>query len=377
MAIKVSGVNVIDDDRNLNVGVLTATSIDAPIEPLRFWPVDGSDDWNTSATYAFVYYGVGVAKSTGTINFRQGSISGTVLEAIDITDSKVSISGGQVYMNPSLANFPSGKEIFVEIPAGAFTSTELNNTSSSTAINTYSFTTGEVPYNTFSPANASTRQDIDINIVVEFKENITKGTGNIYLRSGSASGTILQTIDVTSGAVSVSGDTMTINPPSNLPNDTEIYVGSDDGVILNADGDSASAWQFPSWYHFRTAIAWPNLGAAGCGGYLICKSSRIYWITSTCEMGVYRSWYQRCDAATCAQQVSGCSGWFIPSIQQWQNPGQQCRQYFDWYTAPLWSNSPGDHPYHAWMMYLGNGSCSQGGKQNSNIYARAFRCVSY
>ena len=377
MAIKVSGVNVIDNDRNLNVGILTTTSVDAPIEPIRFNPEDGKTDWATNGTYMYIYYGIGVSKGTGTINFRRDSISGTIIEAIDVSDSKVSVSGGQVYINPAVSYYPAGKEIFVEVPAGAFTSTELNNTSSSTAINTYSFTTGGVQSTVYSPAHNTTRNDIDTNNVITFNENISKGTGNIYLRSGSNTGTILQTIDVTSGNVSVSGDTMTINPPSDLPNDTIISVQSDLGVILNTDGDSASGWQFPSWYYFRTAIAWPNLGAAGCGGYLICKSSRIYWITSTCEMGVYRTWYQRCDAATCAQQVSGCSGWFIPSIQQWQNPGQQCRQYFDWYTAPLWSNSPGDHPYHAWMMYLGNGTCSQGGKQTSHIYARAFRCVSY
>ncbi len=382
MAIKVSGVNVIDDDRNLNVGILTATAIDAPIEPIRFYPADGSTGWTINLTWVYVYYGIGMTRGSGTINFREGSISGTIIEAVPISNtSKVQVSGGSVYINPDISTFPSGKEIFVEVPAGAFTSSDLNSNSSSTAITTYSFTAGSILAQTpRSPQRQSEGNPIDTNIVIQFNENITKGTGNIYLRSGSSTGTILQTIDVTSSAVSVSGDTMTINPPSDFPNDTDIYVMSDAGIILNADGDAASGYQMPTgssqYYYFRTAIAWPNLGAAGCGGILICKASRRYWIASTCAMGVSRSWYQRTDARTNAQQVSGCSGWFVPSISQWQNPGVQCRQYFDYTTQTLWTNSQGGHPYHAWQIVLNNGTCYQSTKNNSKPI-RAFRCVSY
>ena len=42
MAIKVSGTNVIDNERNFNCGVATFTSLDVPPKPITFSPADGA-----------------------------------------------------------------------------------------------------------------------------------------------------------------------------------------------------------------------------------------------------------------------------------------------------------------------------------------------
>ena len=70
MAIQVSGVNVIDNERNINVGVLTATSVDVPPEVLTFSPTDASSDVSLD-TNIVITYSVSVIKGTGNITLRR------------------------------------------------------------------------------------------------------------------------------------------------------------------------------------------------------------------------------------------------------------------------------------------------------------------
>src|SRR6187401_1473614 len=63
--------------------------------------------------------------------------------------------------------------------------------------------------NNYLPADNSTNVSNTANLVLTFSENIQKGTGNILVKEG---GVTTQTIDVTSAAVTVTGNTATINP---------------------------------------------------------------------------------------------------------------------------------------------------------------------
>ena len=81
----------------------------------------------------------------------------------------------------------------------------------------------------------------------------------------------------------------------------------------------------------------PTLGSSFGGGFLICRASSVNWIVSPRSAEVSRTWYSRNDANTRAQQVSGCTGWFVPAIGQLQNPGLNCRD--NWGTSPCYSCS--------------------------------------
>ena len=81
MAIQVSGVNVIDDQRNLNVGVLTATTLDVPPQAITFSPTDGSSDVSLTSNIV-ITFNVDVSKGSGNITLREGSASGTVIQTI-------------------------------------------------------------------------------------------------------------------------------------------------------------------------------------------------------------------------------------------------------------------------------------------------------
>ena len=139
-AIKVSGTTVIDNDRNANAGIVTATSLDIDPLPITFSPTDGSSD-NALDTNIVITYNASVAKGSGNITLREGSASGTVIETIAVSSGTVSISAGQVTINPA-SDLPTGKDIYVVVDEGAFVQSNTDLGGSSPLLNTYNFTTG-------------------------------------------------------------------------------------------------------------------------------------------------------------------------------------------------------------------------------------------
>ena len=370
MAIQVSGVNVIDNERNLNVGVLTATSLDVPPQAITFSPTDNSSDVAITSNIV-ITFNSDVSKGSGNITLRAGSASGTAIETIAVSSGSVSVSGGEVTINPS--DFPTGNNIFVVVDAGAFTSSSLG--SETELINTYNFTTGPITTSSFSPSDGATDQDPTVNIVITFSENISKGSGNITLRQGGASGTVRQTIDVTSGAVSVSGTQATINPPSDLQFEEDTYVVVDQGCFLNAAGDADSGNAVINTYNFTTAPNIPPLGSSYEGGILIQASSGNAWVLAPNATCLSRSWYVRCHTTSCAQSVTGCSGWFLPTCSQMYNPAWTCRQYWDATASFFWTDSQVSMS-SSYALRFSRGQNCPCGKQN-DVATRSFRCVSY
>ncbi len=380
MAIQVSGVNVIDNERNASAGVVTATSLDVNPTPITFSPSDGSSDTSLDSNIV-ITYNASISKGSGNITLREGSASGTVIETIAVSSGSVSLSAAQVTINPS--DFPSGKDIYVVIDEGAFVQSNTELGGSSPLLNTYNFTTGPITTSSFSPSDGATTQEVDVNIVITFSENIAKGSGNITLRAGSASGTVRQTIDVTSGAVSVSGTQATINPPSDLEYEEDTYVVVDAGCFTNSDGDAASGNAIINTYNFTTKSA--ILGSAQHGGYIICAASSIYWVSAPGSTEVSRNWYNRNDGTLTANSNAACGDWFIPNCTQLYNPGFTCRTYWDNSDRPYWSNTEStwpNHPTYAGVdvafncsFSAGNVSCT--GSKTITRCIRAFRCVSY
>ena len=379
MAIKVSGTNVIDNERNFNVGVVTATSLDVPPSVVSFSPTDGSSDVSLTSNIVITFSAT-VEKGSGNITLREGSASGTVIETIAVSSGSVSISGGTVTINPS--DFPTGKDIYVVVDEGAFTSALLS--SGTELINTYNFTTGPITSTAFAPSDGATDQSVSTNINLYFSEAISKGSGNITIRSGSASGTIQQTIDVTSGAVSTysggNAHIATINPPSDLAYDTDTYIVVDAGCFRNADGDVASGNAIINTYNFTTESDIPPLGDAHQGGHLICCSGGNLWIVAPSSTEVVRSWYSKADATSLANTNAACGDWFIPTRAQLGNPGYKCRTYWEapqvnYSYGTYWSNTQ-HNDGRACYVSLYNDTCSNTNK-NSPYRVRAFRCVSY
>ena len=231
----------------------------------------------------------------------------------------------------------------------------------------------------FSPADGATNVEPTTNIVLTFNQFIQKPTtgigttANITLRNSSGIGTVLQTIGVSSTSVQVNGAVVTIDPPSPLPNSTNVYVV----IGASAFNSSGGNLSLINTYDFTTRSL--GLGDAYEGGFLICCASPLRWVVSPLSAEVSRTWYLRNDANTTAQSVSGCAGWFVPTLSQLQNPGYICRSFWGpspCYSSTTYGSSTENSARFAYGVNFTNGTAGNISKDGA-VCVRAFRCVTY
>ena len=77
----------------------------------------------------------------------------------------------------------------------------------------------------FNPADGTGSVALDSNISITFSENIQLGSGNIEIRQGSSSGTLVESFNVAGNSrVQVSGSTLTIDPTLNLSESVQYFL---------------------------------------------------------------------------------------------------------------------------------------------------------
>jgi len=412
MAIKISGSTIIDDDRNIvNAGVVTATLfsgdgsgltgvgvgtedsintsgiitayavyaeqfegfgdelIFSPT-PTAFSPIDGSVDNDLEPTIS-ITFDQNLELGIGSVSLRDGSAGGSEIESIGITSAN--ISGQTLSFTPS--TLPTDTDVYVVVPQGLVTNSLKGNNAE---INTYNFTTVDFAFLSITPPDGATNVGVGTSVSLTFTSPPSQGTGTIYIREGSAGGTTYASYDASSASeISIDGNTwhlqlaldygyeyFTVIPSTAITN----YAG------LNTTGTST---------HSFTTLAL-NLGDAFGGGYLICASGGTRWVVSPSSATVIRNWYIRSDSNTRAQEVSGCTGWFVPSSGQLQNPGFVCRTYWDSVSSSdayrHWSNTQAPNPDSAGFRGVNismSSNCCGYNDKASNFPIRSFRTVSY
>ena len=413
MAIKISGTTVVDDSRNIgNVGVATATlfsgdgsglsgvgvGTEGSINtsgiitatkfsaqkfvgfgdkiifgptPTAFSPTDGATDvaLDTNIVLTFnqpIYAGV------GSIFLRNSSGIGTEIEAIGITSSM--INNQTLTINPS-SNLPIDTDVYVVLPIGVVKNSAVNGNNA--LLDTYNFTTLNFTLDSINPTDGATNVDVDTDITLSFNNVPTRGTGTVELRSGSVGGSLIESFDAaSSGQISISGNDWILNPSSNLSYTDTVYTIIPSTAIVNYEGLNIGGGTAS---HSFTLKGLPALGSSFEGGTLICKSGGVGWVVATTSAIVCRNWYDRAQANTRAQQVSGCTGWFVPTCGQIQNPGYQCRTYWDCCgigNGVYWSNSPSPPGQGVAVNAFSNSVDFVNNKPNI-LMVRSFRCVSY
>jgi hypothetical protein len=137
----------------------------------------------------------------------------------------------------------------------------------------------------------------------------------------------------------------------------------------------------PSTSHpFFSSIAGAPLGSSIEGGFIICRAGGVGWIVSPYSAEVSRNWDSRNDANTTAQSASGCTGWFIPTLSQLQNPGYLCRSFWGpspCFSSTLYRSSTYRFPPFSYGMNFSNGLSCDTVFNSTVACVRAFRCVTY
>jgi hypothetical protein len=171
-------------------------------------PADNSTNVSSS-TNLVLTFNENIQKGSGNILIKEG---GVTAQTIDVASATVTVSGNTATINP--ADFAPGAAVNIEIGAGAFKDIFNNNYAGISNATTWNFSI--IPpdltpptVTAYSPTDNAGSVANNANLVLTFNENVQKGIGHIIIKEN---GVAIQTIDVVSIPVSVSGNTVTINP---------------------------------------------------------------------------------------------------------------------------------------------------------------------
>lgn len=120
---------------------------------------------------------------------------------------------------------------------------------------------------TLSPAHNSVDVGLNSDLVITFAQNVSKGTGNIYLRN-QTDNTILETININDSRVGITDNQLTITGMSLLQN-TEYYVNIDPSAILDLAGKDIKAFDNTDDWNFETVDLATNLEELTENGFKI------------------------------------------------------------------------------------------------------------
>jgi hypothetical protein len=115
----------------------------------------------------------------------------------------------------------------------------------------------------YSPGIAATGVGKTSNIVITFNKPINPNTGTITLKEGAADGSTVESFDVFSDRITISGGQLTIDPTSNFGAGTSYYVAMPAGAYKDILDTSSSPGI--STYSFQTTPATSSLWSWGNG----------------------------------------------------------------------------------------------------------------
>lgn len=108
-----------------------------------------------------------------------------------------------------------------------------------------------------TPANGATEVAIDTNLVFSASETVTaEASKNLVIKKADTS--VAQTISVTSAAVTVSGTTITVDPPADLEPNTTYYIDIDAGAFKDAANNLSDAYSGTTSWSFTTPAPTPE-----------------------------------------------------------------------------------------------------------------------
>jgi hypothetical protein len=170
-------------------------------------------------------------------------------------------------------------------------------------------------YSFIGPLNKEQNVKVDKKAIARiFNQPILLGnSGTARLRKESQTGEILEEFDVHSEKVSISAKELVLFPEKVLPYETEIFLTLDDGfVIAKSSGEKCNFLNETSEVTFSFTTEDP-IGKSLDGGTIISKSGGRYLIVSPKESELNLFWEEKEKAIAYTEEVTGTSGWFIPS----------------------------------------------------------------
>jgi autotransporter-associated beta strand protein len=145
---------------------------------------------------------------------------------------------------------------------------------------------------TFSPAGGSTVTNLATNLVVTFDEPVLKGTGSITLKNLSDATEAV--FDINDSAVTISGSSVTLNPPTDLLYEKNYAVQISSGAVADVSNNPFIGISDDTTWAFATVLANPIVSTGGpyvvpTGSSLALNASAIPSTGATVNSASY-SW---------------------------------------------------------------------------------------
>mgnify|MGYP001235301618 FL=1 len=147
----------------------------------------------------------------------------------------------------------------------------------------------------YNPDPYDTAVTFATGIGITFNQKIKAGSGNITLREDSSSGTVVENFGIGS-SVTITGNSLTIDPTSDLSESQVYYLELPSGVITNMAGDNyvGTAYTFQSLAYTRTLWTWGineygQLGQNQASAQLAAVSSPVQVPATTWRTTAYQS----------------------------------------------------------------------------------------
>jgi methionine-rich copper-binding protein CopC len=211
--------------------------------------------------------------TSGLITLKRASDNAT-FDSVDVSDARVSISGSQATIN-LLGTYQSACGYYVQIANTSFKDVADNFFAGIADTTTWNFTSADnqgPAVVSFNPADNGTGVVVNSNLVINFNENVAKGTGNITIWR-TIGDVLVETIDVTSIRVNVSGTQVTIDPVNNFLGATGYYIQIAETCFKDVTNNpylgilDKTTWNFTSVDTVAPTVValTPNDGGTGVG----------------------------------------------------------------------------------------------------------------
>tara|TARA_R110002072_G_scaffold91762_1_gene204626 strand:- start:20 stop:4807 length:4788 start_codon:yes stop_codon:yes gene_type:complete len=234
-------------------GVQNFITLTSEPEATAFSPLDNATLVDPAGDLT-ITFDIPVQKESGIIEIRNSS-DDSVLESIDVSSMNVTVTNNVVTINPT-SDLPQLSDVYVHIPLATFSDGSLNSWSGVVDKTVWNFQTDDTVAPTVTgvtPVDDSTDVAPKTDLTVTFDENMTKGTGNILVKN-SSDDSLIATLDVASSEVSITGNVVTINPDTDLPGGTSLYIEVPSGVFEDQYDNAYAGISGNSTWNFTTQV---------------------------------------------------------------------------------------------------------------------------
>jgi methionine-rich copper-binding protein CopC len=244
IAVEIHQVNRTSSDISFDLQLIGNGDVTAPLA-IGFTPADNSSSVAAGAGLS-ITFNEAIQKGTGNILIRE---NGIISQTIPVSAASVTVNGSVATIDPS--DFTPGAAVNIEMAAGVFRDLTGNNYAGISNTSTWNFSIVNpdlIPPTaiSFSPVDNASNIAVNQPLQITFSEPVTKGSGFILIKENAV---ITQSIDISTAAVTINGNTATIIP-AQFSQGAMVNIEMAAGVFTDTAGNNyagindTSSWNF-------------------------------------------------------------------------------------------------------------------------------------